>query len=162
MILQAAAGFKSRGGHRRFRRREAGPSFEPFPTSDEQSWSDEPICIGTRLQVGPKESSFSFVIPTGAQRSFSRCHPDRSAAKFSRCHPERSIRAGFANAESKDLLSLQRAGTRIRIRAGFPHSADRSSQVGFSRSMSMIFFSRRHRFNCFSRPIATSTHWNCS
>src|SRR5664279_2666555 len=64
--------------------------------------------------------------------------------------------------EWRDLLFLHWAGAWICSRAGFPHSADRSFHVGLSRSMSAIFFSRRHRFTCFSVLIADCTHVNRS
>ena len=64
--------------------------------------------------------------------------------------------------EWRDLLFLHWAGALICSRAGFPHSADRSSHVGLSRLMSTIFFSRRHRFTCFSVLIADCTHVNRS
>src|ERR1700676_4735103 len=78
------------------------------------------------------------------------------AAVFFLRYPSLSSRPSQLSCEANQLAS---GGTCFSgsYRCRLNHSSAKSSHVGFVRSIRKTFFSRFHRFNCFSRSIAFRT-----
>jgi len=103
---------------------------------------------------GNQENLFGWPIPS------TTCHFERSAAKMFQV--TRLIGAESRNPQGgRTTMLIQGVSTRdcpgnLTSR---PQLSARSCQRGFNFSINQIFFSRRQRFICFSRLMATTASW---